>query len=96
MRFIILALILFAAGCSTMVDPTKMTPEQMKEWAKDDKGFVMCVRAATPGGNVTSIYANLDEKNRMAGTVVVDPDCKTTVQTAPQAATKPASAASAP
>ena len=83
---IILPLVLLALGaCTTLpADPVKMSPEQLREWAKDKGASVVCTSGKTAGGNVTIVTANLDKAAIYAGTVTVNPDCATTIVSEPK------------
>lgn len=65
-----------AAGGTMLADPTKMTPEQLKEFAKLKEANVWCVVANTPYGKGSSVAVNTDKN--VAGTLTVDDACKVT------------------
>lgn len=82
------------AGCmTTPADLTKASPEQIREIVRDRAATVSCGSAKTVTGNVTFVFANLDEVKGLAGTVTVDANCVTTITGEPRAASVPAPAA---
>jgi len=56
-----------------------MTPEQLKEWAKDKNANIVCVVGNTPYGKGSALFLNLDKGVILNGTVTVDDACKTTI-----------------
>ena len=79
MRAALLALLL--AGCATTLpmDPTHMTPEQIKEAVKDKSASVGCVTIQTPyKGN--SVIMNLDKGVLAVGEISIDAECKVTIR----------------
>ncbi len=81
---IILAASILAAivltGCASFVDPSKMTAEQIKAMAADNKGMAYCMVAQNAAGNVTGTFANLDLLPRITGSsVTIEPNCKMTI-----------------
>ena len=79
-------------GCTTMpADPSKMTPEQLREWVKDKSASVSCVVARNATGTVVMSMANLDKTTFKGGTLTVKPssDCEMTIVA--DAPAKPAS-----
>lgn len=77
-----------ASGATVLADPTKMTPEQLKEFAKLKDANVWCVVANTPYGKGSSVALNTDKG--VAGTLTVDDACKVTFTAPPKAEPKPA------
>jgi starvation-inducible outer membrane lipoprotein len=70
------------AGCTTIpADPSNMSPEQLKEWAKDKSASVSCVVARNATGTVVMAMANLDKTSIKGGQLVVKPsaDCEMTI-----------------
>ena len=99
MRLTLAAMLLTLAGCTTLpADPSKMTPEQLKEWVKDKSASVSCVTARNAGGTISMMAANLDKASIVSGTMTVKPgsDCETTIQADPKPVPAPHPAASAP
>lgn len=66
-------------GCTSM--PNTMTPEQIAQVVKDKNGISVCAVYTGTGGQGRVVVVNLDEYKGVNGTVTVDPDCKTTVDT---------------
>lgn len=71
--------IVLLSGCASMFDPSKMTAEQLKAVAADNKGVAYCMQAQNAAGNVRGVFANLDLVNKVEGSVTLDPDCKLTI-----------------
>ena len=92
MKHIIALLVatLLSACASLPGDPANMTPEQLKANAKDKNSSVACSNGKTAAGNVTLVYVNVDQAVPLGSSVVVEADCKVTVQAT--IAYKPASA----
>lgn len=88
-RFASFALIASLAGCASMYDPSKMTADQLKAMAQDNKGVGYCLSAQNMAGNITGTFANLDMVNKVAGSVTIEPGCKMTITGGPQAASAP-------
>lgn len=63
-----------AAGGTMLADPSKMSAEQLKEFAKLKEANVWCVVANTPYGKGSSVAINTDKN--VAGTLKVDDACK--------------------
>jgi starvation-inducible outer membrane lipoprotein len=85
MRILIIAALL--AGCTTLpADPAKMSPEQLREWAKDRNASVTCVQARNATGTVAMISVSLDKSVISSGSVTVKPssDCEATITAAPK------------
>lgn len=79
-------LLLLLTGCSASmpVDPSKMSPEQLHEWAKDKNAYVTCASTKNMSGNITVMSANLDKGTVVAGTMSISPDCTTTITSEPK------------
>lgn len=71
-----------ASGGTMLADPTKMTPEQLREFAKLKEANVWCVVANTPYGKGSSVAVNTDKN--VAGTLTVDDACKVTYTAPPK------------
>ena len=84
---VVLATVLLT-GCSAMmpVHFDKMTPDQIKEYAKIKDASVMCLIANTPYGQARALYVNVDKGIVPNGTVTVDDQCKATITNATPAA----------
>lgn len=85
MRILIAALML--SGCTTLpADPAKMSPEQLREWAKDRNASVTCVQARNATGTVAMISVSLDKAVISSGSVTVKPssDCEATITASPK------------
>lgn len=86
-----LALLLALAGCANIpADPTRMSAEQLRELVKDRSASAACTIVNSPWGVGRAIYIQLDQKTIINGTVTVDAECKTTINStqkieAPQA-----------
>ena len=90
-----LPLVLALGACTTLpADPTHMTPEQLKEWARDKSASVSCVVARNATGTVAMSTTNLDKASIPGGSLTVKPgnDCETIIVADPKAPAKPASA----
>lgn len=85
MRIIACAIALILSACNSMpADPAKMSPEQLREYAKDKSASVTCVSAKNAVGNVTTVFANLDKGAVATGTVTISTDCVTTISADPK------------
>lgn len=83
--FALLLTLPILAGCPTLpANPEKMSPEQLREWAKDKNANIACGVGHTPYGKVTALYVILDKGIVVNGTVTVDPECKVTIDTKPK------------
>ena len=72
---------LLLTGCMTLpADPAKMSPEQLKEWAKDKNANIACGTYLSPYGKGVGTYVVLDKGVVFNGTVSVDSECKVTIQ----------------
>jgi hypothetical protein len=74
-------------------DPSRMTPEQLRESAKDRSAMASCTTASSPWGDGRTIYVQIDRQTLPTGSVTVAADCAVTFhsetaprQTAPRAA----------
>lgn len=75
------------AGCANQVpaDPTHMTPEQIKELAKDKSASAACTVVNSPWGVGRTIFVQFDKSTSPNGTVTVGADCTVTLGVAPKA-----------
>jgi len=85
---------IFAAvleGCASQVpaDPTHMTPEQIKELAKDKSASAACTVVNSPWGVGRTIFVQFDKSTAPNGTVTVGADCTVSLGVAPKAAPAP-------
>ncbi len=72
--------LLLLAGCAQLpADPSKMSPEQIKEFVKDKNASVSCGKVNTPYGPTVLIYVTLDKAVIFEGQVSVNPDCQVTI-----------------
>lgn len=84
MKYIVLIGLLSLTGCASFpASPSTMTPEQLREWAKDKNANVVCIVANTPYGKGSALYLNLDKGVVVNGTMTVDDACKTTITNTP-------------
>jgi starvation-inducible outer membrane lipoprotein len=84
MRVLACAIAVALTACNSLpADPAKMSPEQLREWAKDKSASVTCVSAKNAVGNVTTVVANLDKGVSTTGTLTISTDCVTTISAAP-------------
>jgi hypothetical protein len=85
---IVLALL---SGCAATVpaDPTKMTPEQLAELAKDKSVSAACTVVNSPWGVGRTIFVQFDKSTAPNGTVTVGADCTVSLGVAPRAAPAP-------
>lgn len=70
------------SGCANTIpaDPTHMSPEQLRELAKDRSAMAACTVVNSPWGVGRTIFVQLDQKTIPAGSVTVGTDCSITVQ----------------
>jgi starvation-inducible outer membrane lipoprotein len=86
MRIVACAVAVILSGCTTLpADPAKMTPEQLREYAKDRNATVTCVQARNATGTVAMISVSLDKAAIVSGSVTVKPasDCEATITSRP-------------
>ncbi len=80
-----LLLIALLPGCMSLpADPTKMSAEQLREWAKDKSAGVQCVIANTPWGRGIAASVNVDARVLGKGSVTVDSECKISLTNEPK------------
>ena len=78
--FRLILVVLLFGGCTSLgASPASMTPEQLKEWAKDKNANIVCIIANTPYGKGSVLYLNLDKGIVMNGSVSIDDACKTVI-----------------
>ena len=81
---------LLLMGCASFpASPTSMTPEQLKEWAKDKNAHIVCIVANTPYGKGSTLFVTLDKGVVPNGTIVIDDACKTTISNSALTGGKP-------
>lgn len=75
---LLLAASLLCAGCmgSLPGNPTQMTPEQLREWAKDKNANVGCLVAGTPYGKGNTVLMVLDKGLVVNGTLTIKENCE--------------------
>jgi hypothetical protein len=84
------ATVLLTTGCAGMLTPTtNLSPEQIIAQAKDKNASITCGAGVGTGGKGTLLSLNLDKAVIVNGTLIVDPDCKTTITTTNAPAVKP-------
>lgn len=86
--WILLALLPYAllVGCSGLTlpaNPTRMDPDQIKQWVKDKTANVGCGFSSNPYGKFNAVYLNLDTGIIPHGTVTIDEQCKVTISNPP-------------
>ena len=71
----------FAGGCgaSLPANPSKMSPQQIKEWVKDKTDYIFCGTANSPWGKGVGTYVSIDKGVAPNTSVTVEGDCKTTI-----------------
>jgi hypothetical protein len=78
--FIVLMGLLLLAGCQSYPsfgDSKEYSTAQLKELVKDKNGGVICIVAPTPWGMIHMTSANLDQAPRVSGSIEVDANCTT-------------------
>jgi len=79
-KLLLITLITVLSGCVSLpVDPTKMSAEQLKEWAKDKNANIVCGIVNSPYGRGIATYVVLDKTVIFNGTVTVDGECKVSI-----------------
>lgn len=80
MKTILVLSVLLVSGCMQMpANPEKMTPDQLREWAKDKNANIACGVINSPYGRGVGTYVVLDKGIVVNGSVTVDPECKITI-----------------
>lgn len=82
MRVLLLVLtcLLLLTACANLpADPAQMSPEQLKEWAKDKNANIACGVVNSPYGRGVGTYVVLDKAVIFNGTIAVDSECKVTI-----------------
>lgn len=80
MKTLWLIAVLALAGCANLpADPAQMSPEQLKEWAKDKNANIACGVVNSPYGRGVGTYVVLDKAVIFNGTITVDSECKVTI-----------------
>ena len=84
MKYAILAILLclLPACVSLPADPTKMSAEQLREWAKDKNANIACGTMMSNLGRGVMVTVVLDKG--VAYNVSVDPECKITITLPPK------------
>jgi starvation-inducible outer membrane lipoprotein len=76
----LLAPLLLSACLSIPANPEKMTPEQLREWAKDKNANIACSTASNIYGRGIVSYVVIDKGTLQTSAVSVDGECKITIQ----------------
>lgn len=80
MRVILFLVLAVIAGCVSLpADPTKMSAEQLKEWAKDKNANISCGSTISTLGKFGVVSVVIDKGLVPNGSVTVDADCKVTI-----------------
>jgi len=75
-----ISMLILLMGCMTLpADPAKMSPEQLREWAKDKNANIACGVFLSPYGKGVGTYIVLDKGIVFNGAITVDPECKVTI-----------------
>ena len=76
----LLILAALLAGCVNLpADPTSMSAEQLKEWAKDKNANIACGSKDLIVGHFSVVTVTLDKGLINDGSLTVDADCKITI-----------------
>lgn len=79
-KFLLISIYLSLSACAGIPgNPEKMSPEQLREWAKDKNANIACGIANTPYGKGVATYVVLDKAVIPNGTISVDDQCKITI-----------------
>lgn len=80
MRVLLALVLAVIAGCVSLpADPTKMSAEQLKEWAKDKNANISCGSTISTLGKFGVVTVVIDKGLVPNGSVTVDADCKVTI-----------------
>lgn len=91
LKWILVALALFLAGCQSLVpnggyDPA-LTAQQIKAITSDKNASVVCAQIPTPLGPAKTTIVNIDQRVIDNGGIAVNPDCQinfTTIKPPPK------------
>ncbi len=72
------------SGCANLQGPPLGTPEQLKALAGDKNVVAYCVNIVGTGGAATVVAITDDKGTITAGSVTMDPNCKTTITHLPK------------
>lgn len=78
------ALLVLSACANIAGDPSKMSAEQLTAAARDKKAVISCWNGKTMAGNVTMVYVDGSQANKLSSNITVKTDCETTLSTASQ------------
>lgn len=83
----ILLITCLLAGCAgnLPIDPSKMTPEQLKA-VKESSAVAQCTTGTGPWGAIRTTFISLDKNSIASGSISVDGECKVTITADPKAA----------
>lgn len=76
------ALLLLAGCVSLPADPTKMSAEQLREWAKDKNANISCGSTISTLGKFGVVSVVIDKGLVPNGEIIVDADCRVTIKNA--------------
>jgi len=78
----LLVLAALLPGCVNLpADPTSMSAEQLKEWAKDKNANISCASKEMLVGHFSVVTVTLDKGLLKDGSLAVDADCKIIITT---------------
>jgi len=83
MRVLMMLLLVFLAGCSTLVPVPEMSADQLKAAASDKNFSAVCSQASGLWGSAKVVYVNVDRSVVVNGTAMVGPDCIVTMTNEP-------------
>jgi hypothetical protein len=82
--------VLSACANNLPMDPSKMTPEQLKA-SRESSIVAQCTTVNGPWGKGITTYASFDKSVLYAGSVTLDSECKIGVTADPKPSNRPAS-----
>ncbi len=78
-KYLVLSFVALTGCMQLPANPEKMSPEQLREWAKDKNANIACGVVNSPYGRGVGTYVVLDKGIVVNGSVSVDPECKITI-----------------